>query len=129
MVPFPLNSSSFLHFALQHPRYLDLLWSFISLYNSVMKTFFIISTGYLIYLIRRKSPINQTYSREVDSFLYEVYFIGPCLLAGVLTCEELTPTEVLWTASIWLEAISITPQLVLLAKMREVGAFGEMTKG
>lgn len=101
-------------------RYLDLCWSFISLYNSVMKIFFIISTGYLIYLMRLKPPINQTYDRAVDSFTYELYFLGPCIIGAVVFCDEYSITEILWTASIFLEAVSITPQLVLLAKMREV---------
>lgn len=101
-------------------RYTDLLYEFISPYNSVMKIFFVLSTGYMIYLMRFKPPVNQTYDRSVDSFLYEVYFIVPVLIAGTLTCEEYTLTEILWCSSIWLEAVAITPQLVLLAKMREV---------
>lgn len=101
-------------------RYLDLLYEFISLYNSVMKIFFILSTGYMIYLMRVKPPINQTYDRTVDYFKYEIYFIGPCLGMGLLTCEEYAIPEILWSTSIWLEAVAITPQLVLLAKMREV---------
>merc|ERR1712194_1005088 len=101
-------------------RYLDLLWSYISLYNSTMKVFFIISTGYLVYLMRLKPPVNQTYDRATDGFQYEIYFVGPCMLGAIVFCEEYYFTEVLWTFSILLEAVAITPQLVLLAKMREV---------
>ena len=102
-------------------RYLDLFFEFISLYNSSMKIFFILSTGYLVYLMRFKAPVNQTYDRSVDYFKYEVYFLGPAFLLGFLTCEETSVPEILWSTSIWLEAVAITPQLVLLAKMREVG--------
>eukprot|EP00392_Amoebophrya_sp_AT5.2_P011566 g11645.t1 len=56
----------------------------------------------------------------ISFFKYELYFVGPALLLGVLTCEEYSITEILWSSSIFLEAVSITPQLVLLAKMREV---------
>jgi len=101
-------------------RYLDLCWSYISLYNSVMKIFFILSSGYLVYLMRYKPPVNQTYDRSVDGFKYELYVLGPCILVGAITCDALTIIEVLWTASIWLEAVAMIPQLVLLAKMREV---------
>ncbi|CAD7945413.1 unnamed protein product [Amoebophrya sp. A25] len=101
-------------------RYLDLLYEFISIYNSAMKIFFILSTGYMVYLMRFKPPINQTYDRSVDSFKYELYFLAPCVILGCITCEELVPTEILWASSIFLEAVAITPQLVLLAKMREV---------
>merc|ERR1712151_592576 len=65
-------------------RYLDLLWTFISVYNTVMKIIFIISTIYLIYLMRCKPPIATTYERSNDSFQYELYLLGPCLLLGVL---------------------------------------------
>jgi len=101
-------------------RYIDLFYSFISLYNSTMKIFFILSTGYLVYLMRFKPPINQTYDRAVDNFWYEAYILPPVLLLSMFTCEEFSLTEILWTSSIWLEAVAITPQLVLLAKMREV---------
>ncbi|CAD7962630.1 unnamed protein product [Amoebophrya sp. A25] len=101
-------------------RYLDLLYEFISIYNSAMKIFFILSTGYMVYLMRFKPPINQTYDRSVDSFKYELYFLVPCVILGCITCAELVPTEILWASSIFLEAVAITPQLVLLAKMREV---------
>eukprot|EP00933_Yihiella_yeosuensis_P029545 TRINITY_DN23169_c0_g1_i1.p1 TRINITY_DN23169_c0_g1~~TRINITY_DN23169_c0_g1_i1.p1 ORF type:complete len:219 (-),score=29.57 TRINITY_DN23169_c0_g1_i1:114-770(-) len=101
-------------------RYLDLLWSFISVYNTVMKVIFITSTLYLIYLMRIKPPISQTYERANDNFQYELYLVGPCFLLGILFTEEYTIPEVLWTTSIWLEAVAIVPQLVLLQQMKEV---------
>merc|ERR1719461_2166339 len=56
-------------------RYLDLLWSYISVYNTVMKVVFISSTVYLIHLMRFKTPISQTYERSKDSFPYEMYLL------------------------------------------------------
>merc|ERR1719401_3300658 len=101
-------------------RYLDLLWSFISVYNTVMKIVFITSTVYLIYLMRVKPPISTTYERSNDSFPYELYILGPCFLLGIITTEEYSIPEVLWTTSIWLESVSMIPQLVLLQQIREV---------
>mmetsp|Transcript_58635 Transcript_58635/g.183891 ORF Transcript_58635/g.183891 Transcript_58635/m.183891 type:complete len:218 (+) Transcript_58635:87-740(+) len=101
-------------------RYLDLLWSFISVYNTVMKVIFITSTIYLIYLMRFKPPISQTYERSHDSFQYELYCLGPALLLALITTEEYSFAEVLWTSSIWLESVAILPQLVLLQQVREV---------
>merc|ERR1711862_563413 len=101
-------------------RYLDLLWSFISVYNTVMKIVFLTGTFYLIYLMRRKPPVCQTYDREQDKFRYELYLLPPCALLGLLTTEEFAVAEVLWTASIWLESVAILPQLVLLQQIREV---------
>eukprot|EP00435_Cladocopium_sp_Y103_P027306 s766_g6.t1 len=101
-------------------RYLDLLWSYISVYNTVMKVVFITATIYLIYLMRVKPPISQTYERSTDKFQYEIYLLGPCFLLGILCTEEYSIAEVLWTTSIWLESVAIVPQLVLLQQMREV---------
>ena len=33
-------------------RYLDLFWSFVSVYNTLAKIFFISATAYTVYLIR-----------------------------------------------------------------------------
>jgi len=101
-------------------RYLDLLWSFISLYNTVMKLVFITTTVYLIYLMRVQVPISQTYERSNDSFPYELYLLGPCALLGILFTDEYTIPDILWSTSIWMESVSILPQLVLLQQIREV---------
>eukprot|EP00745_Piridium_sociabile_P035811 TRINITY_DN63113_c0_g1_i1.p1 TRINITY_DN63113_c0_g1~~TRINITY_DN63113_c0_g1_i1.p1 ORF type:complete len:206 (-),score=16.87 TRINITY_DN63113_c0_g1_i1:156-773(-) len=101
-------------------RYLDLLFSFVSFYNTVMKVFFIASTFYLIYLMRLKAPIKETYERKADSFQYEKYLLGPVFLLGIIAAERWNVIEVFWTASIWLEAVAILPQLVLLQQLREV---------
>merc|ERR1712061_838367 len=57
-------------------RYLDLFWSFVSVYNTIMKITFITSTVYLVYIMRFKPPISQTYDRSTDSFKYELYLLG-----------------------------------------------------
>merc|ERR1719159_1644076 len=101
-------------------RYLDLLWSFISLYNTCMKIIFITTTLYLIWLMRYKAPISQTYDRTADSFQYELYLLPPCFVLGLMCTEEYTIPDVLWTTSIWLESVAIIPQLVLLQKLQEV---------
>lgn len=101
-------------------RYLDLCWSYISIYNTVMKLIFITTTLYLIYLMRVKPPVAATYTRDNDSFKYEVYVLGPCFLLGILFTDEYTIPDILWTSSIWLESVAILPQLVLLQSIREV---------
>merc|ERR1719162_1624176 len=95
-------------------RYLDLLWSYVSLYNSVMKITFITTTIYLVYLMRFKAPTCQTYERSSDSFPYELYLLGPCFVLGLLITESYSPVDVLWSTSIWLESVSIVPQLILM---------------
>mmetsp|Transcript_79918 Transcript_79918/g.231989 ORF Transcript_79918/g.231989 Transcript_79918/m.231989 type:complete len:223 (-) Transcript_79918:87-755(-) len=101
-------------------RYVDLCWIFISVYNSVMKSLFIISTFYLIYIMRFQPPVATTYDREKDRFKHEVYLLPPAILLGIVTAHEWTLPEVMWTASIWAESVAIIPQLLLLQRMREV---------
>jgi len=85
-----------------------------------MKVVFISSTAYLIFLMRFKPPISQTYDKTADSFPYKLYFVPLCGLLAVLTTESYNPFEVLWTFSIWLESVAIFPQLYLLQRLREV---------
>eukprot|EP00928_Gymnodinium_smaydae_P090249 TRINITY_DN74074_c0_g1_i1.p1 TRINITY_DN74074_c0_g1~~TRINITY_DN74074_c0_g1_i1.p1 ORF type:complete len:220 (-),score=31.10 TRINITY_DN74074_c0_g1_i1:111-770(-) len=101
-------------------RYNDLLWSYVSLYNSVMKSLFIVSTCYLVYLMRREPPVATTYDREKDNFNYELYLLPFAGVFGFLTASYWTLTDIFWTASIWLESVAIVPQLVLLQQIREV---------
>eukprot|EP01067_Filipodium_phascolosomae_P006470 Filipodium_phascolosomae@DN472_c0_g1_i1.p1 len=101
-------------------RYVDLLYSFISLYNTVMKVFFLVSTFYLIYLMRWKPPISQTYDKKADGLPYYFYLLPAAAVLGILTSEEKSVLEIMWTCSIWLESVSILPQLVLLQQLREV---------
>ena len=101
-------------------RYLDLLWSFVSVYVTVMKIFYITSTGYLVYMMRMKPPVATTYDRSQDSFQYEKYLLPPCLLVGLLLAEDWSIPEVLWCSSMWIESVSIVPQLMLLQQIREV---------
>ncbi|KAF8817786.1 endoplasmic reticulum lumen protein retaining receptor (ERD2) family protein [Cardiosporidium cionae] len=101
-------------------RYVDLLFKFVSIYNSVMKIVFITSTFYTIYLIRFKPPISQTYNSKQDNFPYLKCLLPPIAVLGVLTAEKLAPTDILWSFSIWLESVAIIPQLMLLQAQKEV---------
>lgn len=84
-----------------------------------MKMIFISSSLVIIWYVRRHKVVSQTYDKEHDTFRY-IFLIGPC---GVLACilnHEFTVTEVLWTFSIYLEAVAILPQLVLLQRTKNV---------
>mmetsp|Transcript_6643 Transcript_6643/g.8220 ORF Transcript_6643/g.8220 Transcript_6643/m.8220 type:complete len:215 (-) Transcript_6643:47-691(-) len=106
-----------LYFIVFLTRYIDLFTTYISMYNSCMKLFYVISTGVLIYLIRTK--YRATYDREHDSFKV-IYLIVPCALLAVIFNDEYTIIEVLWAFSIYLEAVAIFPQLVLLQRTKEI---------
>jgi len=49
-------------------RYLDLFMYFISVYNTLMKVFFISATAFIIYLMRFRKPFCSTYDSLGDAF-------------------------------------------------------------
>jgi ER lumen protein retaining receptor len=97
-------------------RYLDLFTHYISLYNTCMKIFFILSSAYIIYLM--KVPFKDGYVKHVDAFRWEFLFGGALILAGLFT-ERYTVLEICWTFSIFLEMVAILPQLFLLQRTGE----------
>mmetsp|Transcript_9145 Transcript_9145/g.13726 ORF Transcript_9145/g.13726 Transcript_9145/m.13726 type:complete len:220 (-) Transcript_9145:34-693(-) len=103
-------------------RYLDLFTSFYSIYNSVMKVAYISLTSLIIHMIRRQIPISQTYDASQDTFLHGKYAVLPCAVLALVTnvFQGFSVTELLWDFSIYLEAIAIVPQLIVLQRYREV---------
>lgn len=97
-------------------RYLDLFISFVSVYNSLMKLFFLCSAGYIVYLMR--GPLKTTYDRALDSFRVEFLLVGATLFA-LLFPHKYTVLEVLWSFSIYLEAVAILPQLFQMTRTGE----------
>ena len=107
-------------------RYLDLFFTFYSLYNSVMKLIYIGSTATIIYTIRYQEQIKSTYDKSQDSFLHWKFAAAPCAViaffthligAGITDFDLIT---LLWTFSIYLESVAILPQLVVLQRYRDV---------
>ncbi|CAD7703451.1 unnamed protein product [Ostreobium quekettii] len=96
-------------------RYLDLLFSFVSLYNSVMKVVFLGSAFSIVYFMRYHKVVRHTYDRELDTFRSSFLVAGSMVLA-LLINSKYTFFEVLWTFSIYLEAVAILPQLVMLQR-------------
>jgi len=97
-------------------RYLDLVSSFVSLYNTFMKIVFIISTVATCYLILMK--FKATYDANHDSFRVE-FLVVPVAGLSVLVNHDLSVMEVLWTFSIYLESVAILPQLFMISKTGE----------
>lgn len=97
-------------------RYLDLFTSFISLYNTVMKVFFLAASFGTLYLMWVK--FKATYDRNHDTFRIE-FLLAPCVLLALLINHEFTFLEILWTFSIYLEAVAILPQLFMVSKTGE----------
>mmetsp|Transcript_26143 Transcript_26143/g.38409 ORF Transcript_26143/g.38409 Transcript_26143/m.38409 type:complete len:228 (-) Transcript_26143:91-774(-) len=115
-------------------RYLDLLFSFISLYNTLMKMFFIGATAAIVFWMMTK--FKTSYDLENDKFHGDGSFMGhlaphgvlgfiivPCLLLALVWNEGFEPFEILWAFSIYLEAVAILPQLFMLQRTKEGEAF------
>jgi len=98
-------------------RYLDLFTNFISVYNSVMKVVFIVTTFTTLYLIYIK--FKATYDCNHDTFRVEFLLI-PVTALSLLLNHKFTFLEVLWTFSIYLEAVAILPQRFMMSKRDEV---------
>jgi len=97
-------------------RYLDLFSSWHSIYNVVMKIFFISSSIYVLYLMKvRFRPTNDP---SIDTFRVE-YLLGPALILALLFNYSYSLSEVFWSFSIFLESVAILPQLFILQRTGE----------
>ncbi|KIK02442.1 hypothetical protein K443DRAFT_517005 [Laccaria amethystina LaAM-08-1] len=97
-------------------RYLDLFFRYVSLYNSVMKLFFIASSCYILYLMKYK--YRPTHDPSIDTFRIE-YLLGPCFVLSLIFNYKFSFSEILWSFSIFLEAVAILPQLFMLQRTGE----------
>jgi ER lumen protein retaining receptor len=64
---------------------------------------------------------RATYDPNLDTFRVE-YLIGPSLVLGLLFNYEFSLTEIMWSFSIFLEAVAIFPQLFILQRTGEAEA-------
>ncbi|XP_024984725.1 ER lumen protein-retaining receptor-like isoform X1 [Cynara cardunculus var. scolymus] len=100
-------------------RYLDIFTDFISVYNTIMKLIFLGSSFSIVWYIRHHRVVRRSYDKDQDTFRH--YFLMlPCLILALLVNEKLTFKEVMWTFSLYLEAVAILPQLVLLQRTRNI---------
>lgn len=97
-------------------RYSDLFRMYISLYNTLMKIFFICSSMYILYIM--KTQFRPTHDPSIDTFRAE-YLVGPCALLALIFNYKFTPFEIVWAFSIYLEAVAILPQLFMLQRTGE----------
>merc|ERR1712065_6684 len=99
-------------------RYLDLLWTKRG-YNQVAKVLFIALTSVTVYWILVR--FNKGYDKEHDTFRI-VFVIVPALVLAVITPKPdmYSVIDTFWTASIYLEAVAILPQLFLIRRTGEV---------
>lgn len=97
-------------------RYLNLFFKYVSLYNTLMKIFFIASSIYTVYIMVTK--YQKTIKENVDNFPIR-YLLGGAAIASLIFTHKYTPSEVIWSFSLWLESVAIIPQLFILQKTGE----------
>ncbi|CAI4223731.1 unnamed protein product [Auanema sp. JU1783] len=96
-------------------RYLDIFTNFISPYNTLMKLFYLVTSIGTVYLVLHK--FKATYDRNNDTLRVE-FLVAPCAILALLINHEFTFMEILWTFSIYLEAVAIMPQLFMLSRTK-----------
>lgn len=97
-------------------RYLDVFCNFFSYYNTTFKILFtLISylTLIFIYIVYKK-----TYEQEYDTCSIE-YLVVPVMMLALLFNHYFSTMEILWTFSIYLEAVSLIPQFIFIMKKGE----------
>ncbi|KAL9688185.1 hypothetical protein QQ045_032602 [Rhodiola kirilowii] len=100
-------------------RYLDIFTTYVSFYNTVMKLIFLVSSFSIVWYMKRHKVVRRSYDKDHDTFRHYVLMI-PCLILALIISERFTFREVMWTFSLYLEAVAILPQLVLLQRTRNV---------
>ncbi|KND03299.1 hypothetical protein, variant [Spizellomyces punctatus DAOM BR117] len=99
-------------------RYLDLVTHYVSLYNTLMKIFFIGTSFYILYLM--KVRFRATWDPNLDTLRVE-YLVAPCALLALIFnyAKGFDPIEIFWAFSIYLESVAILPQLFQLTRTGE----------
>jgi len=97
-------------------RYVDLFTHYVSVYNTVMKVFFIFSSGLILHLML--GPYKETVNRQTDTFKVE-FLLVPSAVLALIFHFKLTFLEILWSFSIFLESVAILPQLFILQRTGE----------
>ncbi|KAH9727971.1 hypothetical protein KPL70_008855 [Citrus sinensis] len=92
---------------------------YISLYNSIMKLVFIGTSIAIVWYMRYHKVVKQTYNQDEDTFKH-YFLILPSFVLALLIPHAFNSVEILWTFSIYLEAVAILPQLVLLQRSRNI---------
>lgn len=100
-------------------RYLDIFVNFYSVYNTFMKLIFLGSSFSIVWYMRHHRIVRRSYDKDQDTFRH-LFLLLPCLLLALVINEKFTFKEVMWAFSIYLEAVAILPQLVLLQRTRNI---------
>ena len=102
---------------------MDLFLYFVSIYNTIFKILFLSATIYIIYLIKFAKPYCLGHDKNLDSFNHYIFIYPGALVVTILfhlSGGYYEYFEYFWSFSIWLEAVAIIPQLLVVYKKKEV---------
>ena len=81
------------------------------------------ATIWVIYTMR--ITLRKTYNEQMDDF-HTVYILAPCVLAAVLvhpTTSHAYINRIFWAVCVYIEAVSVLPQLRMMQKAKTVERF------
>jgi ER lumen protein retaining receptor len=84
-----------------------------------MKLIFLGTSFSIVWYMRRHKIVRLSYDKNNDTFRH-YFLVLPCFLLALVLNNRFTVPEVLWTFSLYLEAVAIIPQLVLLQRSKNV---------
>ncbi|CAN6486486.1 unnamed protein product [Victoria cruziana] len=84
-----------------------------------MKIIFLATSVCIVWYMRYHKVVKQTYNKDQDTFRH-YFLILPCFALALLVHRSFTVMEILWTFSLYLEAVAILPQLVLLQRSSNI---------
>ena len=91
--------------------------------HTVLDLLTLVGTGSVIYALY--GPLKETYQKEQDS-LNPLFIVGPCLVLAMIAHPSTRHAwffRVLWAFAVYLEAVSVLPQLRMMQKAKVVEKF------
>ena len=91
--------------------------------HTVLDLLTLAATGGVIYTLR--GPLKSSYQSELD-VVHPLYVIGPCMALAVLAhpgTRHNILLRILWAFCVYLEAVSVLPQLKMMQKGKVVEKF------
>jgi len=84
-----------------------------------MKVVYLATSYAIVYYMRFDRVVRLTYDKEQDTFRSYVLIVASAVLALVFH-SKVAAFELIWTFSIYLEAVAIFPQLFILRKTQNI---------
>mmetsp|Transcript_20153 Transcript_20153/g.56127 ORF Transcript_20153/g.56127 Transcript_20153/m.56127 type:complete len:291 (-) Transcript_20153:942-1814(-) len=110
-------------------RYLDLFYTFYSMYNALMKILYISLGAATVACLYFKEPGCSTYNAAQDSVQHWLHIVVPCIFIAVAYKSQdprgfyplEDTTELMWTFSVVLESVAMLPQLLMVRRSFQNG--------